>query len=41
MVVVFRLMVHIPVSGINQTTLNQLFANMNFLGGFLDFFSGG
>ncbi|MEB3223010.1 MAG: preprotein translocase subunit SecY [Candidatus Sericytochromatia bacterium] len=41
MVVVFRLIVHIPVSGIKQDVLNSLFAQMNFLGGFLDFFSGG
>ena len=41
MVVVFRLFVHIPISGIDQDILNQLFSSMNFLGGFLDFFSGG
>ncbi|MFP5503989.1 MAG: preprotein translocase subunit SecY, partial [Candidatus Sericytochromatia bacterium] len=41
MVVVFRLYVHIPISGIDQDILNQLFSSMNFLGGFLDFFSGG
>lgn len=41
MVLVFRLIVHIPISGINQDVLNNLFSNMNFLGGFLDFFSGG
>lgn len=41
MVLVFRLVVHIPISGVDQEILNKLFANMNFLGGFLDFFSGG
>jgi preprotein translocase subunit SecY len=41
MVLVFRLIVHIPVSGIKQDVLNAMFAQMNFLGGFLDFFSGG
>jgi preprotein translocase subunit SecY len=41
MILVFRLIVHVPIAGINQEVLNNLFANMNFLGGFLDFFSGG
>ncbi len=41
MVVIFRLAVHVPISGIDQVKLNALFANVNFLGGFLDFFSGG
>jgi preprotein translocase subunit SecY len=41
MVLVFRLTVHIPISGIDQEVLNRMFSNMNFLGGFLDFFSGG
>jgi preprotein translocase subunit SecY len=41
MVIVFRLMIHIPISGIDQDVLNRLFSSSNFLGGFLDFFSGG
>jgi preprotein translocase subunit SecY len=41
MIVVFRLVVHIPISGIDQDRLNSLFASMNYLRGVLDFFSGG
>jgi preprotein translocase subunit SecY len=41
MVVVFRLFVHIPIGGIDQEVLNRIFSSSNFLGGFLDFFSGG
>ena len=41
MVLVFRLVVHVPIGGIDQGILNNMFANMSFLGGFLDFFSGG
>ncbi|MEB3197062.1 MAG: preprotein translocase subunit SecY [Candidatus Sericytochromatia bacterium] len=41
MVLVFRFVVHIPISGINHQVLDALFNQMNFLGGFLDFFSGG
>lgn len=41
MIIVFRLVVHVPISGIDQDRLNQLFASMNYLRGVLDFFSGG
>lgn len=41
MVIVFRLFVHIPIGGIDQEVLNRIFSSTNFLGGFLDFFSGG
>lgn len=41
LILLFRLFVHVPVSGINQDVLAQLFSNSNYLGGFLDFFSGG
>jgi preprotein translocase subunit SecY len=40
MVVIFRLVVHIPI-GIDQDQLKKLFASMNYLRGVLDFFSGG
>jgi preprotein translocase subunit SecY len=41
MILVFRFLVHIPIGGINHDVLNKLFSSSNYLGGLLDFFSGG
>lgn len=41
MILAFRFFVHVPIGGINHDVLNRIFSSSNFLGGFLDFFSGG
>lgn len=41
LILVFRLLVHVPISGVDQEVLNRIFSSNTYLSGLLDFFSGG